>query len=186
MSRPALESSPSPHFRPTRAKPKPQFSGGRPQCPSYLEGAARDEWRRVVHLLAERGTLTRADGPALELYCQTYSAWRQCVEEIAKDGPICEVVVLDARGEPHTVRKQSEASKLATKLSASLRQLLKELGSTPASREKATPAKDGYRKKEPEPVVPGTVGWMLQQRETENGNQSSSSEPESVGSEFRE
>lgn len=148
-------------FRPTRAKPSNGFLSGRPKCPKYLSGEARAEWQRVVRLLAERGTLTRADAPSLELYTMTYASWRRCQEEIQRDGPIAEVVVLDSSGAPHTVRKQSEASKLAAKLASQMRQLLKEFGSTPSSREKATPAKDGFKDKEP--PKPGTAGWLIEQ-----------------------
>jgi P27 family predicted phage terminase small subunit len=133
--------------------------------PAHLSGLAAVEWKRVVRMLAERSTMTRADAPILELYVETYSSWRKCVEEVTRDGPIAEVVVLDSRGEPHTVRKQSEASKLAAKLAAQMRQLLKEFGGTPASREKATPTKEGFREKEP--ARPGTLGYQLQKFDEE-------------------
>lgn len=162
MSRPPLPAN-QVAYRPTRAKPKPAFKGGRPKCPKYLAGEARAEWQRIVRLLAARGTLTCADAPSLELYVLTYSSWRKCQEEIQREGPITEITVLDSRGEAHTVRKQSEASKLAAKLASQMRQLLKEMGSTPASRERATPAKDGFKDKEP--PQPGTAGWMLAEYE---------------------
>ena len=102
MSRPPLPAN-QVAYRPTRAKPKPAFKGGRPKCPKYLAGEARAEWQRIVRLLAARGTLTCADAPSLELYVLTYSSWRKCQEEIQREGPITESTVLDSRGEPHTV-----------------------------------------------------------------------------------
>jgi hypothetical protein len=84
---------------------------------------------------------------------------------VRPNGAIEDVVVLDGDGQPHTVRKESAASKLAVKLQAQMRQLLVQMGSTPVSREKASVAPDGYKQKERLPDIPepGTVGYLMQQ-----------------------
>lgn len=133
--------------------------------PKHLTPVARDKWKELVRLLAARGTLTKADSNALELYCETYAQWRLCLDEIAENGVMVDVTVTDSSGKNFTKRVQNPAQKMAIQLQNSLRQMLKEFAATPASREKAKPAKPPVKKsEEPEP---GTVAWMLKYAEEE-------------------
>jgi P27 family predicted phage terminase small subunit len=120
--------------RATRADNTPSpFTGGRPSCPSYLSPIAKTEWRRIVRLLRERGTLTRGDGPAIEVYCQTYARWRACITEIETKGDFIDTTWTDLTG-THTKRTINPASKLAGQLANSLRAMQVQLGATPGSR----------------------------------------------------
>jgi len=132
---------------------------GRPRMPGYLTGAAREKWRSLVRYLGQRGVLTPGDGEMIEQYCQIYARWRTIISEIQKDGsPIVECTVTDSSGAGITVRRESPASKLANRLETQLRQFLKDLTLTVASRERAKPAK---KNPEEEPPKPGTAGWLL-------------------------
>jgi P27 family predicted phage terminase small subunit len=133
-----------------------RFAGGRPKMPKHLSAVAAEKWREMIRLLNARGTLTRADGPALEVFCETWARWRACLQEIETHGVMVTVEYAGANGEPCSKRVQNPAAKLAAQLEVSMRQMLKELGSTPASREKAKPARPDPKAKKP--PAPGSIG----------------------------
>ena len=151
--------------RPSRAAAAKESAvvSGRPKMPKHLSPVARDKWKELVRDLSARGTLTKADASALELYCETYAQWRACLEEVLKYGVMVETTVTDSSGESFTKRVQNPAQKLAIQLQNSLRQMLKELGFTPASREKAKPAKPAKPKNTA--PKPGTAAWYAEQAE---------------------
>jgi P27 family predicted phage terminase small subunit len=127
--------------------------------PKTLSSLAADRWREMVRTFSARGTLTRGDGPALEIYVVTWARWVALVKEIDEVGPMVTVEYAGADGQTFTKRTQNPACKLAAQLEVSMRQMLKEFSATPASREKAKPAKPAAKpNKEPKP---GTVGWLL-------------------------
>src|SRR6266576_4575141 len=97
--------------RPTRAKPEEpsQVPQGRPKRPSYLTVEARKEWNRIVPLLAERGTLSRADSAVLAIYCETHGRWVLAQREIAEQGLMVTTTVLDRNGGAITSRKINSA-----------------------------------------------------------------------------
>jgi P27 family predicted phage terminase small subunit len=130
---------------------------GRPKMPSGLSDLGREKWREMVRLLTVRGTLTKADGPALELYVETYCRWKSCLKEIADHGVLVTVEYAGAGGEACSKRVPNPASKLAAQLEVSMRQMLKEFSATPASREKTKPAKPDPKDRKT-PPAPGTLG----------------------------
>jgi P27 family predicted phage terminase small subunit len=155
--------------RKSRAVPKPEFQGGRPPMPASIkqDPDAAAEWRRMCRLLAARGTLSKADGPFLELYCATYSEWLAARRELKEKGLFIDVPVTDNSGNVHFVRKENPARKVIAQCVTTMRQFLQQLGATPASRDKARPAKPDPQK---EAFAPGTVGWILEHaQEEENG-----------------
>jgi P27 family predicted phage terminase small subunit len=153
--------------RATRADNTPSpFTGGRPSCPSYLSPIAKAEWRRIVRLLRERGTLTRGDGPAIEVYCQTYARWRACIAEIESKGDFIDTTWTDLTG-THTKRTINPASKQATQLGNSLRAMQVQLGATPGSRENAKQTKPDPKKELPV----GSAGWLAAQQKAQEKDQ---------------
>lgn len=116
-----------------------RVAGGRPKMPKHMTGIAADRWKEMVKILRARGTLTKGDGPALELYCETYARWRACLKEVEDHGVMVDVTVLGSSGEPFTKRVQNPAAKLAAQMENSLRAMLKEFSATPASRERTKP-----------------------------------------------
>jgi P27 family predicted phage terminase small subunit len=143
------------------APDSPSFAGGKPKMPKELSPVAQAEWKRLVKHLQQRGTLTRCDASALEIYCETYARWRQCLADIAVHGPVIETTWTDSHGTEHEKRVPNPAAKLAAQLETSMRQMLKEFSATPASREKSRPAAPETPKDEnPE----GSVGWLLEQQ----------------------
>jgi len=148
----------TPRDRSAAAKPS-EHVGGKPPCPSYLSPEARKEWRRCVKILLERGQLTRGDGPCLEQYVQTYVRWRAALKEIEDHGLFVTVTRSSPSGKTWEIRVENPASKTASTLENSLRQMQKELSLTPASRDKARKVAAGRDAKN---IIPGSVADLEQ------------------------
>src|SRR5215472_4457380 len=146
--------------RPEHSAPDtPAFAPSRPKMPKDLCPVAQAEWKRLVKELMKRGTMTRVDSSALEIYAVTFARWKACVAQIERDGPCVEVSWTDQQGIEHTKIVEHPASKIAGRLENSMRAMLKEFSATPASREKTRPT-------QPPPaadVFPdGSIGWLEQ------------------------
>jgi len=63
-------------------EPNPESSI--PDPPSFLDGYAVEEWRRVAPELARVGLLSEIDRALLAGYCTSYSQWRSAREEMNK------------------------------------------------------------------------------------------------------
>lgn len=57
-----------------------------PECPEWLTGIAREEWRRVAPALHAAGLLTGLDVSALEGYVVTYAKWKTAEQQLAEEG----------------------------------------------------------------------------------------------------
>lgn len=132
------------------------FAGGRPKMPKDLSPVAQAEWKRLTRELAKRGTLTRVDASALEIYVRMFARWKQCIDDIEKNGPVVTSTWIGQGGEPCSKTIENPASKIANRLENSMRAMLKEFGSTPASREAAKPTAP------PKPAAPqpGSDAWF--------------------------
>jgi P27 family predicted phage terminase small subunit len=106
----------------------------RPDKPRFVESDANasDLWDKIVPDLVEAKVLSVLDGTALSLLCHTYSVWRDCVDDIAKNGPISE----GASGAP----KPNPAVTMGLQAAKQCQSLMAEFGLTPSSRAKINPA----------------------------------------------
>ena len=123
------------------------FVAGKPKMPRDLPDVAQAEWKNIVKQLAKRGTLTRVDSSALEVYARMYAQWRGYCDEVEKYGAMVDEPVIDKNGTVAIRRVQNPAGKLAIQLGNALRMYQKEFSATPASRERtkpATPEKEEY------------------------------------------
>ena len=103
-------------------KPKP--------CPKWLNDTAKKEWRRVAKILAEEGKdFTDKDLKALEAYCINYAKWQRCEQIIDEKGYSMEV------GDNGYEQQRPEVS-IANKAQTEMRAWAKELGLTPAARQR--------------------------------------------------
>ena len=103
----------------------------RPQPPDDLDGEALLEWGRVCDDLDALGTLDAADRAVLTLYVQTWQANQTVARHVMKFGPIAK--------QHNGVVGQTPHYKTMRETAALLRQLLADLGLTPASRPAAAP-----------------------------------------------
>ena len=117
-----------------------QFPAGRPKMPKDLPPVAQAEWKRLFKELAKRGTMTRVDSSAAEVYVRLFADWRAFEDELENNGRLIDETILDKDGNPHTRRIVNPAVKFAVQLGNAVRQYQKEFSATPASREKAKPA----------------------------------------------
>jgi P27 family predicted phage terminase small subunit len=124
-------------------KSKPATAlAGKPKKPEYLSTIASAKWDEMVSLLRKRGTLTKADGSALEIFCEGWARWRALLLELANEGEMVEHTVLTGNGTPITKRIVNPAAKLASQLETSLRNSLREFSATPVTRDRTKPAKE--------------------------------------------
>lgn len=103
-------------------KPKP--------CPKWLSDAAKKEWRRIAKIFAEEEKeFTDKDLKALEAYCTNYAKWQKCEQIIDGKGYSMEV------GDNGYEQQRPEVS-IANKAQTEMRAWAKELGLTPAARQR--------------------------------------------------
>ena len=57
-----------------------------PECPSWLNDEAKEEWDRLADKMVNLGTLTEMDMAAFAGYCQSYARWKEAEEFIEKHG----------------------------------------------------------------------------------------------------
>jgi P27 family predicted phage terminase small subunit len=124
------------------------MAAGTPRMPAHLSADARKEWKRVLPMLLLRDSLTDGDATALSLYAETFARWCLAKKEIGERGITIEVTVLDRHGAPITSRKVNPALRIAENCERSLRSFLRELGLTPATRERVVPTKPAEDKTE--------------------------------------
>lgn len=116
------------------AEPAPEV--GRPELPGHLDAVAAAEWERVVPRLEASGVLTRADGPALAIYCAAYSRWiaaRQLIEQMG--------LVIDTTDKPKGCIKANPAVAIAEAAEATMARVLGSFGLTPADRSRVRAAR---------------------------------------------
>ena len=60
-------------------KDEPQPRGDKPSCPSWVQGYARDVWRRLIDDLHRMKVVTYDDRDMFAVYCTLFSAYRDAV-----------------------------------------------------------------------------------------------------------
>lgn len=108
---------------------EPEAPSGRPPCPAQLKDdvIAATEWESVCDQLQTLGVLSTVDVVLLELYCKTYSRYRQAEAQIDKYG---EVLMSKKTQTPMVSPYYTARNRYA----ADLAKYLIELGLTPAAR----------------------------------------------------
>ena len=65
---------------------EPQPESGDQGCPTWLDGEAKAEWRRVTKELDRLGLLTKVDRASLACYCQAWAEFYEAKRELKKHG----------------------------------------------------------------------------------------------------
>lgn len=103
--------------------------------PSWLDGEAKAEWRRIVPELRRLGLLTLIDRSALSAYCQAWAELRIATERLGKEGRVIERQLFSRDGEPLGVKLlQNPAFAQQNAAMDKIKKFLVEFGLTPASR----------------------------------------------------
>jgi len=110
---------------------EPRPPSGTPDIPAHLKGVAAKKWRQLASLLYGMRAVTVADSDMLELYCDTYAAYRLARKNVAETGQVIVVRkeaggLVEVKRNPHSTEYHRYADRLA--------KLLAEMGLTPSSR----------------------------------------------------
>lgn len=155
MSRPALEHSDSPRFRPTRAK-ETAHTEGRPPCPKYLSSEARQYFRKLCKKLEQRRSLTEGDGELLALYASTWERWRKAMADVGARGEVVISISRGKSGETIEREKKNPWLLIAQESEKSMVGILDRLGLSPLNRERVKPLKkDEEKNRKPLFVIQG-------------------------------
>lgn len=111
--------------------PKP--SSEIPKCPSWLDGEAKNCWKRNAKELNRIGLLTLIDADALVQYCVNWSQWVEAIGKLYKHGST--YPILDENGKLKYIQ-QSPYVSIARHLQQEIRAFAVEFGMTPSSRGK--------------------------------------------------
>jgi P27 family predicted phage terminase small subunit len=132
------------------------FTKGKPKMPKDLPPAAAEEWKRLSKSLSARGTLTKTDASAMEVYVRLFAHWKLVCAEIDKYGPM-----VDETDDKGNVRRvQNPAMKMAAALEHLIARYLASFSATPITREKTKPAAQP-KPPAPEPGSPAALDEQL-------------------------
>ena len=108
----------------------PSPAPGIPNCPSFLKGEARREWKRVAPELANLGLYTELDRAALAAYCSSWGMYVEVDKVIREEG----LTYLNSRG------RELPRPEVAIRRHAirQMRSFATEFGMTPSSRGRIT------------------------------------------------
>lgn len=125
-----LEMAGAYNLNPNRRRPnEPKASPAPPRCPQHLDRLAKAEWKKICTILKDLGILSSADRAGLELYCQTYSQWRDACEKVAKHGS-----VLQVKTRSGIIPKRNPFDIIRERNAVVCTRLLVEFGLTPSAR----------------------------------------------------
>jgi P27 family predicted phage terminase small subunit len=135
--------------RASRAKDgaKATDNAAKPSCPAWLKTEARQEWQRIVPMLAKRGVLTRVDSMTIAVYCNAVARYIAAQGSIDKDGVTVTVTLLDSNGKATEAQRTNPALKVLESCERTIHKFLREFGGTPRSREQTKPAAEAKTKK---------------------------------------
>jgi len=110
---------------------EPEPPEGIPMPPDFLCEQALIYWKRLVPMLDEMGLLSKADGDALAMYCQSLSRLAECEKVINEEGPTYKTYTAD--GQLSQIKLRPEA-RLAKEMYGIVNRLGKEFGLSPSAR----------------------------------------------------
>lgn len=112
---------------------------GEMPAPDWLSADAREEWCRILPILAQRRILTEADLGTFENYCMAMGMVREMEREIQKTGAVQKVFKVDKDGNSLLISiRKNPAVAIQSDSMTRARLLAAELGCTPVSRSRPT------------------------------------------------
>ncbi|HEV7253082.1 MAG TPA: phage terminase small subunit P27 family [Mesorhizobium sp.] len=103
-----------------------------PTCPAHLSPTAKAEWKRLAGLLFAQDTLSHPDRAALAAYCQAYGRWVEAERKLTETPTLIKL--------PSGYIQQSPWLAIANKQLEIMKGFMAELGLSPVSRSRVTPA----------------------------------------------
>lgn len=105
---------------------EPVAPEGVPDCPEHLGEEARQEWYRLVEVLAGMGVITIIDRAVLAAYCQAYGRWVEAEVHLRETPALIRT--------PSGHVQQSPWLSIANRQMEIMGRYMAEIGLTPASR----------------------------------------------------
>ena len=115
----------NPGRRPLNKK-EPQPRQIIPDCPAYLDEAAKLEWNRLAPILQQMRVVTDADGIALGMLCQAYATLIRAQSKLTETGLLFKT--------PSGYVQQSPLIGIVNSSTETITRLCREFGLTPAAR----------------------------------------------------
>jgi P27 family predicted phage terminase small subunit len=142
MPRKSLElhslSGTTPEYAPPTEGPTSSIPISKPRMPERIKAdkEAAAEWREIVRDLRDRGTLTRADGRMIALYCDKSKQRRKALKHLDDEGLVCEYTRLDSNGVERVTEKKNVYWGIAQECERAMMSLLDRLGLHPINKDK--------------------------------------------------
>jgi len=112
-------------------KNEPSPDKGMPDCPPEVQGVAKECWEQIAPMLNDMGVLTKADGMALSLLCETFAHWRRAQDLLTKHGDV--YPIKDEAGKVKYLQQTPYVS-ITRNFGKALKEMLCEFGLTPSAR----------------------------------------------------
>ena len=100
-----------------------------PEAPEWLDPASKAEWNRVAAELIKNGIMTELDVTALEMYCKSYSRWKEAERQM----DAAKTTIMKT-GKDGTYLQQLPQVSIAQKYQKICQSWMAEFGLTPSAR----------------------------------------------------
>jgi phage terminase small subunit len=125
----------------------------KPRIPLHIktdpESAA--DWREMLRTLRERKTLTRGDGPLIEMYCEKRKAKREALKHLDDEGFVRDYSRFDSNGVERTTEKHNLWWKISQDCDRQILAALDRLGVSPLLKDRPKRGTEPAPKQAPEP-----------------------------------
>lgn len=105
--------------------------GALPSVPEYFKKYEKQAWERMSSVLFHMKLLTVADRDMMEAYCISYATWRECNEDLKKNGNTLQI--FHPNGELKYEQQRPQVA-MANKALDQMTKIATQFGMTPASR----------------------------------------------------
>jgi P27 family predicted phage terminase small subunit len=105
--------------------------------PTWIQGEARREWKRIVPELLELGLLTLVDRVALAAYCQAWAELVECTKVLQAEGRLVREPIMSRGEEPQKIGEKIRKHPIVAMQRdafARVKVFLAEFGLSPSSR----------------------------------------------------
>jgi P27 family predicted phage terminase small subunit len=119
-------------------------NAGRPRPPKDLTELELAHWKAAAKVMKSRGTLSKGDGEALELWSRTKARYSVASKALADEGLIITETRYSKSGNEYTVQIPNPHLKIVEQCERALQQMAAKLGLNPMDRSKVKPTK-GHR-----------------------------------------
>jgi phage terminase small subunit len=140
----------------------PTVERGKPKMPGDFSELEAAHWKAASKVMKSRGTLSRGDGEALELWARTKARYSIASKALAEEGLIVVETRVTKKGDTYEVRVPNPHLKIVEQCERMLQAMASKLGLNPLERSKvkATRGATATPKATTWTPTPGTLGAL--------------------------